>query len=110
MQRIGASVTDAAADMGARPFAVLWTVVLPLALPGIVTGSILAAILALGEFLIPTVLGGGKVLLLGTLLAEQAGGRNKPLGGAIAATLIALMLLIALFGGIVRSQLVRRDA
>jgi spermidine/putrescine transport system permease protein len=95
LQRVRPSLVEAAMDLGGRPFATVRTILLPLATPGIITGSALVMILALGEFLIPTVLGGGKVLLLGTLLAEQAGGRNKPLGGAIATTLLLAMSVIA---------------
>lgn len=100
MQRIPQGMLDASSDLGAAPFTTTRRVVLPLALPGIITGSVLVLILSLGEFLIPTVLGGGKVLLLGTLLAEQAGGRNKPLGGAIATTLIVAMLLVSAAGAL----------
>jgi spermidine/putrescine transport system permease protein len=100
LQRVPSSLVDASMDLGARSLTTLRTVLLPLASPGIITGSALVSILALGEFLIPSVLGGGKVLLLGTLLVEQAGGRNKPLGGAIATTLLVAMLTIAMLAAI----------
>lgn len=100
MQRIPRSLLDASGDLGAATFTTTRRVVLPLAMPGIITGSVLVVILSLGEFLIPTVLGGGKVLLLGTLLAEQAGGRNKPLGGAIATTLVLAMLIVSALGSL----------
>jgi spermidine/putrescine transport system permease protein len=105
LQRVRPSLVEAAMDLGGRPFTTVRTVLLPLAAPGIVTGSALVMILALGEFLIPTVLGGGKVLLLGTLLAEQAGGRNKPLGGAIAMTLLLGMAAIALVSLIAQKRM-----
>ena len=109
LQRIDRGILEAAADAGGSPGRVTRTITLPLAAPGIVTGAMVVSILALGEFLIPTVLGGGKVLLLGTLLAEQAGGKNKPLGGAIASTLIALMLIVAILGTLVRRALAQRN-
>ncbi len=110
LQQVDAVLVETAADLGADTGRVTRRVLLPLAAPGIVTGATLVSILALGEFLIPTVLGGGKVLLLGTLLAEQAGGRNKPLGGAIATTLMVTMLLLALLGSVVQRTIARRIA
>jgi ABC-type spermidine/putrescine transport system permease subunit I len=108
LTRVRPTLIDASMDLGGKPFTTVRTILLPLAAPGILTGSALVTILALGEFLIPTVLGGGKVLLLGTLLVEQAGGRNKPLGGAIATTLLFTMILIALVSALTQRQLARR--
>ncbi len=110
MQRLAPSLLDAAMDLGGRSFTAVRTVVLPLAMPGIVTGSALVTILSLGEFLIPTVLGGGKILLLGTLLAEQAGGRNKPLGGAIASTLLVAMTCVAIVSVVAQRKASARRA
>jgi spermidine/putrescine transport system permease protein len=107
MQRVPQSLLDASTDLGAGSLTAVRTVLLPLAAPGIVTGSALVAIIAMGEFLIPAVLGGGKVLLLGTLLVEQAGGRNKPLGGAIATTLLVAMLTVALIASLWHRRLSR---
>jgi spermidine/putrescine transport system permease protein len=108
LQQVDALLLETAADLGAGSGRVTRKIVLPLAAPGIITGATLVSILALGEFLIPTVLGGGKVLLLGTLLAEQAGGRNKPLGGAIATTLLLTMLLLAFIGTLLQRWTTRR--
>jgi spermidine/putrescine transport system permease protein len=110
LQQVDPILIESAADLGANNRRVNRKVVLPLAAPGIITGTTLVSILALGEFLIPTVLGGGKVLLLGTLLAEQAGGRNKPLGGAIATTLLLTMALLAVIGSLVQRWSNRRLA
>jgi ABC-type spermidine/putrescine transport system permease subunit II len=107
--RIPRELTEIAADLGASSWKLTRRVMLPLAMPGILTGSILVVILSLGEFLIPTVLGGGKSLLLGTLLAEQAGGRNKPLGGAIAVSLLVMMVCVAGLAWLLR-LVVRRVA
>jgi spermidine/putrescine transport system permease protein len=110
MQRLAPNLVEAAADLGGRSLTTVRTIVLPLALPGIITGSALVAILSMGEFLIPTVLGGGKVLLLGTLLAEQAGGRNKPLGGAIASTLMIVMAGVGTVAFIIHRRATTRNA
>jgi spermidine/putrescine transport system permease protein len=108
LQQVEPLLLESAADLGASSGRVTRRILLPLAAPGIVTGTTLVSILALGEFLIPTILGGGKVLLLGTLLAEQAGGRNKPLGGAIATTLVVAMLMLALLGTLTQRRVARR--
>jgi ABC-type spermidine/putrescine transport system permease subunit I len=91
--RIELGVVEAAADLGAPPWRRTWTVVLPLARTGIVTGAVLVGVLAIGEYIVPTVLGGGRVLLLGNLLNDQAGGRDQPLGGAIAVVILTTMAL-----------------
>ncbi len=91
--RVEAETVDAAADLGARRSTTTRTVVLPLARSGIVTGAVLVGVLAIGEYIIPTVLGGGKVLLLGNLLADQAGGRDQPVGGAIALLILCVVVV-----------------
>jgi ABC-type spermidine/putrescine transport system permease subunit I len=103
--RIEPGVVEAAADLGAPPWRRTWTVVLPLAAAGIVTGAVLVGVLAIGEYIVPTVLGGGRVLLLGNLLNDQAGGRDQPLGGAI-----AVVILITMAFGAVLSRLGGRRA
>lgn len=83
LARVPKSLIEASADLGARHWRQMMSVVLPLAVPGIVTGAVVVGVLAIGEFIVPAVLGGGKVLLLGNILAERGAGRDQPLGGAI---------------------------
>ncbi len=90
LDRIPDSVHDAADDLGARPLRRLVAITIPMAWPGILAALALVGILAIGEFTVPAILGGGKTLLIGNVLAEQAGGANQPLGGAIAVILLAL--------------------
>ena len=97
LERIAPSLHEAASDLGARPWKRFRTITLPLTAPGIVVAVSLVGILAVGEFTTPAVLGGGKTLLLGNLLAAQAAGSNRPLGGAIATMLLAVFLVL---GGI----------
>lgn len=97
LDRIPLSVLDAADDLGARPFRTVRLVTVPMAMPGIIAALALVGILAIGEFTVPAILGGGKTLLIGNVLAEQAGGANQPLGAAIA---VILMLLFTLLGAI----------
>lgn len=89
--RVDPAVVDAAADLGATRWRATRTVVLPLARSGIVTGALLVGVLAIGEYIVPEVLGGRRVLLLGNLLNDQAAGRDQPLGGAIALVILTVL-------------------
>jgi spermidine/putrescine transport system permease protein len=100
-------VLEASADLGARHLRQLFTVTLPLALPGIVTGAVLVGVLAVGEFIVPAVLGGGKVLLLGNILAERGAGRDQPLGGAITTFMLTTFMVGALLVVLMRRRAAR---
>lgn len=106
LSRVPASLIDASADLGARHWRQMITVTFPLALPGLVTGAVMVGVLSLGEFIVPAVLGGGKVLLLGNILAERGAGRDQPLGGAIT----AFMLITFAVGALVVLWFRRRAA
>ena len=93
LSRVPREVLEAAGDLYASPRRQLLTITLPLAMPGIVTGAVLVGVLSIGEFIVPAVLGGGKVLLLGNILAERGAGRDQPLGGAITVTMLATFVL-----------------
>jgi spermidine/putrescine transport system permease protein len=87
-------LAEAAYDLGARKTTVLRRVVVPLARPGIVSGVLLVFMPALGSYVQPVLLGGGKVLLLGNLIASQFGdSRNWPFGAAL--SVIVLLALVA---------------
>jgi ABC-type spermidine/putrescine transport system permease subunit I len=95
LERIDASIYDAAADLGATPWRQFRRVVLPLAMPGVVAGSIIVGIPALGEYVIPEILGGGKTLMLGNILADQFQNTgNYPFGSALAVTLMGILLIL----------------
>lgn len=105
LSRVPREVLDAASDLYAPPRRQLFTVTLPLAMPGIVTGAVLVAVLSIGEFIVPAVLGGGKVLLLGNILAERGAGRDQPLGGAITVMMLTTFALCAVVVWIVRRRI-----
>ena len=107
LDRIPDSVLDAADDLGAPPFRRLRTIIVPMATPGIVAALALVGILAIGEFTVPAILGGGKTLLIGNVLAEQAGGANQPLGGAIAVVLLVIFGLIGALAFLAQRRLQR---
>jgi ABC-type spermidine/putrescine transport system permease subunit I len=98
LERIDAALLDAAGDLGARPRRAFWRVTVPLAAPGILVGCLIVGIPAMGEYVIPEVLGGGKTLMLGNVISEQfLSVGNTPFGSAIAVVLMAAMA-VALIG------------
>jgi putrescine transport system permease protein len=90
---------EAAADLGARPWRAFLTVTLPLSLPGIAAGLMLVFIPAVGEFVIPELLGGPSAQLAGRVLwVEFFQNRDWPMASALAVALLLLLVVpIALF-------------
>jgi putrescine transport system permease protein len=101
------TLLEAAADLGARPFKAFFKVTLPLSMPGIVAGCLLVFIPAVGEFVIPSLLGRTDQLMIGTVLSAQFfGARNWPVAGAVAIVLLLVLLLpILLFQRYQRREL-----
>jgi putrescine transport system permease protein len=99
LEKLDASLLEAAADLGARPFAAFLTVTLPLSLPGIVAGCLLVFIPAVGEFVIPDLLGGTETLMIGKVLWDEFFTNGDwPLASAVAICLLVLLAgPIALF-------------
>ena len=86
------TLLEAAADLGCRPLKAFWTVSVPLARRGILAGVILVFVPALGEFVIPELLGGADTVMLGrTLWSEFFNNRDWPLASAIAVLLLVLV-------------------
>ena len=91
------TVLEAAADLGAKPFRAFFRVTLPLSLPGIFSGLLLVFIPALGEFIVPELLGGPDTLMVGRVLwTEFFSNRDWPLAAALAIGLLALILVPAM--------------
>lgn len=87
-------LAEASYDLYASRLYCLRRVILPLVRPGIIAGSILVFVPALGAYVTPRIMGGGKSMMLGNLIEMQFGqGRNWPLGAALAMTLTVLVLL-----------------
>ena len=94
LERLDKRLLEAAADLGAPPLQSFLKVTLPLSLPGIATGCMLVFILLMGEFLIPAMLGGGKVFFIGNALVDLfLQSRNWAFGAAVAVTLVVIMLV-----------------
>ncbi len=93
IEKLDLRLVEAAHDLYANRRQVLRRVILPLALPGIVAGSILVFIPSLGAFIAPDLLGGGKKLMIGSLIQMQfSSSRNWPFGSAAALVLMAAVL------------------
>ncbi len=94
--KLDEALLEAAADLGARPMTTFFTVTLPLSLPGIIAGSMLVFIPAIGEFVIPALLGGPDTLMIGRVLWDEFfSNRDWPVASAVAiAMLIAVVLPI----------------
>lgn len=86
-------LAEAARDLYAGRGATLWRVVIPAARPGIIAGLILVFVPALGAYITPDLMGGGKRLMIGNLIQMQFGAsRNWPFGAALAMILMAIVL------------------
>jgi spermidine/putrescine transport system permease protein len=93
MEKLDFRLVEAGYDLYATRFQVLRRIIIPLVKPGIVAGCILVFIPALGAYVTPRVLGGGKNLMLGNLIELQFGqGRNWPLGSALSITLMMIVM------------------
>src|SRR5215468_12612915 len=93
LERLDKRLLEASDDLGASPARTFWQITLPLSAPGAVTGCMLVFILLMGEYLIPALLGGGKVFFIGNALVDLfLQSRNWPFGAACAVALVAVML------------------
>jgi len=93
LSRLDNSLLEAAADLGCRPLSAFWRVTVPLSLPGIIAGSLLVFVPAVGEFVIPDLLGGPDSLMIGKVLwTEFFNNRDWPVAAAIAVALLALLV------------------
>ena len=95
LEKLDRRLLEASADLGARPVATFLSVTLPASLPGVMTGVALVSILLLGEYLIPQMLGGGKVYFIGNALVDLfLQSRNWPFGSAIAVSLVLAVVVV----------------
>ncbi|TNF87184.1 MAG: ABC transporter permease subunit [Gammaproteobacteria bacterium] len=94
MEKLDWELLEAAADLGAKPMTTFFTITLPATSPGILAGSLLVFIPATGEYVIPDLLGGGNVLMIGRVLYNEFNANiDWPVASAVA---IALLLLLVL--------------
>ena len=94
LEKMDFRLVEAGFDLYATRRKVLWRIIIPLSMPGIIAGCLLVFIPTLGSYVTPLILGGGTHLMIGDLIAQQFGsGRNWPLGSAQALILMVAVLV-----------------
>ena len=105
LERLDEMLLEAAADLGSPPWKSFWLVTFPLSLPGVVAGALLCFIPAVGEFVIPDLLGGSDTLMIGkTLWTEFTVNRSWTVSSAIAILLLFVLVVPILFYQNVQSR------
>ncbi|MCX5579188.1 ABC transporter permease subunit [Kaistia terrae] len=94
LEKLDETLLEAAADLGCPPTQAFWKITFPLSLPGVIAGCFLVFIPAMGEFVIPDLLGGSDTLMIGkTLWAEFFSNRDWPVSSAVAVVLLAILVV-----------------
>lgn len=103
LEKIDFRLVEAAKDLGASKFHIFKSILIPLSLPGIIAGSTLVFLPALGMFFIPDILGGAKELIIGSFIRNQfLLFRDWPFGSAVSIMLLIIMFILLAF--LVKSQ------
>ncbi|WP_432695094.1 ABC transporter permease [Marinobacterium sp. YM272] len=98
VENLDPKLIKASQDLGATPLTTFRKVIFPMTLPGVVSGCILVFIPALGNFIVPSMLGGAKVVMIGNLVEQQfLASRNWPFGATLSMVMILFMLLVVSF-------------
>src|SRR5690606_19119062 len=109
--KLDQSLIEASADLGARPFTTFLTVILPLSMPGVIAGSMLVFIPAIGEFVIPALLGGAETLMIGRVLWDEFfSNRDWPVASAVAIVMLVILLVPILLLNHAQNAVVEKDA
>jgi putrescine transport system permease protein len=94
LEKLDDTLLEAAADLGSPPFKAFWQITFPLSIPGIIAGCMLCFIPAVGEFVIPDLLGGSETLMIGrTLWNEFFLNRDWPVSSAVAVLLLLVLVV-----------------
>lgn len=92
LERLDPGYLAASKSLGARDSQTLWNIILPMTKPGLITGALLVFLPSFAEYVIPDLLGGGKIFLLGNLTQFAFyDGRNWPMGAALMITTILML-------------------
>jgi putrescine transport system permease protein len=93
LEKLDHALLEAASDLGSPPWRAFLDVTLPLSMPGVIAGSMLVFIPAIGEFVIPTLLGGPDNLMIGRVLWDEFfGNRDWPVASAVAIAFLVLLV------------------
>jgi spermidine/putrescine transport system permease protein len=107
IERLDPELREAAANLGATPIRVFLTITLPQTLPGVIIGSIFVFVPSLGNFIVPELLGGGKLVMVGNLIRDQfLKARDWPFGSVLALAVIAALAVLL----VVQARVSRRTA
>ena len=93
LERVPRSLLEASADLGARPGETFRTVLLPLAIPGVIAGSIFTFSLTLGDFIVPSVLGNSSFFIGQAVLSHQGTSGNIPFAATFTVVPVVIMLI-----------------
>ena len=109
LEKLDGTLLEAASDLGCKPIKAFFVVTLPLSIPGIVAGSMLVFIPAVGEFVIPALLGGPDTLMIGRVLWDEFfNNRDWPLASAVAIAMLLFLVVPSCFSSISRTNSRRR--
>ena len=98
LEKMDYSLIESAKDLGCPPITAFWKITFPLSLPGVIAGCLLVFIPAVGEFVIPDLLGGSQTLMIGkTLWNEFFANRDWPVSSAVAVILLLLLVVPIMF-------------
>ena len=109
--RLDFGLLEAATDLGAKPWQAFLRITLPLSMPGIIAGGLLVFIPAVGEFVIPDILGGPDALTIGRVLwTEFFTNRDWPLAAAVAVAMLLMLVIPTLLFEYVENRRERSEA
>jgi len=98
LEKLDGTLLEAAADLGCKPIAAFLKITLPLSMPGIIAGCMLVFIPAVGEFVIPALLGGPDTLMIGRILWDEFfSNRDWPVASAVAIAMLLFLVIPIMF-------------
>jgi putrescine transport system permease protein len=94
LEKLDGTLLEASADLGCKPYRTFFRVTLPLSMPGVFAGSLLVFIPAVGEFVIPSLLGGPNTRMIGRVLWDEFfSNRDWPVASAVAIAMLFLLVI-----------------
>ncbi len=109
LTKLDDDLLEASADLGAKPFMTFLTVTLPLSMPGIIAGSMLVFIPAVGEFVIPALLGGPDTLMIGRVLWDEFfSNRDWPVASSVAIVILVVLVIPIMFTRSVQDRMTEK--
>lgn len=98
VEKLDYALVEASSDLGAKPYQTFFRIILPATLPGIAAGALLVFIPSLGNFIVPDILGGAKVMMIDNLIEQQfLSARNWPFGSALTVMIMLVKFILIVF-------------